>query len=533
MSSLPTQSESIIAQRMSFAILGALVMLVAFTFRDYGISWDEELQNTYGDKLLAMYRTLFADRSALSYVNLYFYGGFFDLCTAFVNQFTPFDHYATRHLMGGLMGVIGYLGVWRLTKLLAGDWAALLALAVLASSPLLYGHMFINPKDAPFAWLTVWVLYYGARALMEGPNVTRAALIGLSLSLGFALGQRVLAVAWLLALAGTLGVSVMAEQPTSPRAWLPAFWVKAKRLVWVLPPAILIMAFFWPWSVTAPFNIGTAINEFLHFPWTPPVLWDGEVVMSDDLPPGYLPLLLLVQLPEVVIIGLGAALAVALLRINQHRVAYFTRERTQAFVLITVVTFLPIAACALLDPTLYNGMRHFLFVVPLLGIIGAIGLERVVRWVFKRTRVLAYVMVASITFGITHQAWVGRELHPNEYVYYNAFIGGLKGAEGLFEMDYWGTSLREATSAVDYIVDRAPTPPGGWKIYVCANQKSVMYFLSPEKVTLTQDQTQADFYVGLRALACRDAPIERGRVISEVQRYGVTFSRAIDLRKQP
>jgi hypothetical protein len=36
--------------------------------------------------------------------------------------------------------------------------------------------------------------------------------------------------------------------------------------------------------------------------------------------------------------------------------------------------------------------------------------------------------------------------------------------------------------------------------------------------------------VGLNITACRDAPLESGRVIASVERRGVVFSRAIDLR---
>src|ERR1041384_5517648 len=32
-------------------------------------------------------------------------------------------------------------------------------------------------------------------------------------------------------------------------------------------------------------------------------------------------------------------------------------------------------------------------------------------------------------------------LHPYEYIYYNSFVGGIRGADGHFELDYWRTSL--------------------------------------------------------------------------------------------
>lgn len=35
-------------------------------------------------------------------------------------------------------------------------------------------------------------------------------------------------------------------------------------------------------------------------------------------------------------------------------------------------------------------------------------------------------------------------LHPYEYIYYNSLVGGLPGANGKYETDYWGAGYREA-----------------------------------------------------------------------------------------
>ena len=165
------------ARGLSIAVFAALVILAFATFGAYGISWDEEVQNTYGEKLLLFYASGLRDTSAFSFQNLYLYGGFFDLLAAVLNLVSPFETYETRHLLGGLFGVVGYFGAWRLTRLLAGERAALLALVMLACTPLLYGHNFINPKDAPFAWLTIWVAYFTCRAMAEAPAIKISTIV--------------------------------------------------------------------------------------------------------------------------------------------------------------------------------------------------------------------------------------------------------------------------------------------------------------------------------------------------------------------
>ncbi len=66
-----------------------LVIAVAATFRDYGLGWDDYTHSQYGDLLLKLYGSGFTDRRALSFDNLYFYGGGFDME---VLEQTPFEH---------------------------------------------------------------------------------------------------------------------------------------------------------------------------------------------------------------------------------------------------------------------------------------------------------------------------------------------------------------------------------------------------------------------------------------------------------
>jgi len=179
-------------------------------------------------------------------------------------------------------------------------------------------------------------------------------------------------------------------------------------------------------------------------------------------------------------------------------------------------------------PTLYNGMRHFLFVVPLLGILAALGLTWIFNALQARARWAAFAFAGVMAIGVTRQAWIAIDLHPNQYVYYNALAGDLVGAQGRFELDYWGSSLAEASRPVAQVMANTSAPEGGWKVEVCGHPKSVLYYLPPG-VTHTFNRTEAHFYVGLNITACRNAPTDAAQV-SEVRRRGVVFSRAFDLR---
>ena len=50
----------------AMALLLGLLVAIALTFRDYGMSWDEPVQQTYGDDLLDFYGSGGAHREALA-----------------------------------------------------------------------------------------------------------------------------------------------------------------------------------------------------------------------------------------------------------------------------------------------------------------------------------------------------------------------------------------------------------------------------------------------------------------------------------
>ena len=97
----------------------------------------------------------------------------------------PFGLFETRRLIGAAIGLIGLFVTWRLGRRLGGPFAGLMALVLLATCPLYYGHMFINAKDGPFAAVTVIALLGIVRAFEEYPRATppTIALCGIGIGL--------------------------------------------------------------------------------------------------------------------------------------------------------------------------------------------------------------------------------------------------------------------------------------------------------------------------------------------------------------
>jgi len=102
-----------LADAAACTLLAGLALLAALTFRDYGLGWDDFTHAQYGDLLLKLYGSGLRDTRALSFVNLYYYGGGFDMASALVAKVLPFDLFETRRLVGAAVGLIGLAATWR------------------------------------------------------------------------------------------------------------------------------------------------------------------------------------------------------------------------------------------------------------------------------------------------------------------------------------------------------------------------------------------------------------------------------------
>src|SRR5476651_639828 len=84
--------------RLALAVLALVALVAVLTFRDYGLGWDDYTHAQYGDLLLSLYSSGFHDTRALTFVNLYLYGGGFDMAAALIAKVLPFDLFETRRL---------------------------------------------------------------------------------------------------------------------------------------------------------------------------------------------------------------------------------------------------------------------------------------------------------------------------------------------------------------------------------------------------------------------------------------------------
>src|SRR5262249_30290881 len=141
-----------------------------------------------------------------------------------------------------------------------------------------------------------------------------------------------------------------------------------------------VMLLFWPWAQTDPIeNPLRALAFFSHqiFPFR--TLFDGRFVPATDLPWTYLPTYIALALPELVLVLLFS-IPIAALAALCRRAFHLGREQALATFAVGLGIVFPVAYAIAIKAVLFDGMRHFLFVLPLVAVAAAVAAERGLVW---------------------------------------------------------------------------------------------------------------------------------------------------------
>jgi Dolichyl-phosphate-mannose-protein mannosyltransferase len=517
---------------LAIAVLLAVAAIAALTFRDYGLGWDDYTHSQYGDLLLSLYGSGFADQRAFSFVNLYMYGGGFDLLATLAAKVLPFDLFETRRLVGAIVGLVGLFVTWRLGRRVGGPLAGLIALALLAACPLYYGHMFMNAKDAPFAVAMAIALLGIVRAFEEYPHASPATIALSGIGIGLAIGSRVMGGFALLnaLLPLLLIVAVRARE----RGLKNAIGECGSYLVPFIPAAVLaylVMGLVWPWAVLSPLNPFRAVEYFSNFfekPWRE--LFDGRFVLVPDMPRSYVPTLMGLTLPELMLaLGIGGTIGATIAALRDDQLGAKAGVGRRAALLATVLAVaLPVAVTVATRPAMYNGIRHFVFLMPpfaaLGGVAGAWMVARMQRYGRAAAAAAAAVLFAGIASPIVEMV----KLHPYEYTHFNRIAGGVAGARPYYMIDYWGLSMKQASEQLHAALAARREVPRERKsvVAVCGPHPAVDVALGPQYSAIW-DPKGADFAMMLNEFYC--ATLNAPAVV-EVVRDGIVYARVYDIR---
>lgn len=196
----------------------------------------------------------------------------------------------------------------------------------------------------------------------------------------------------------------------------------------------------WPWLWTAPIHrLWESLRLTADFGGYP-TLYRGVLVSSDSLPWHYYPTLAAVELTLPMLVLFPAGLGIALTRVVTRRLDPPTT------VVVGLWFAIPLVALLVLGVDVYNNLRQLHFALVPGFLLAGLALEPLLSRL-KNHAVQYALFLALLAPGIVASV----QLHPYEYAYFNALVGGVEGAHGKFATEYWCTSLREAMEYINQV----------------------------------------------------------------------------------
>lgn len=429
----------------SFSALLLFLMLV--TSRDAGITCDEVLHYNHSVSVYNFFATRGKDLSSLDtpVTNLKYYGQSYDnIVTVLIKWFHIENIYGFRHIMSPLAGwlaimVTAFFAVW-----LAGYRTGILVIVLFAVSPAFLGHSQNNLKDIPFALGYISSIYYTCRFIAAGKKFPLQDMAILTVSIAFAMSIRaggLLLVCYLFLFSFLYWLDKYIKnriaEPKEIRTKLLQIGT-ITILSWLLSIAL------WPYALQSPLvNVLKAYRVMAHFPDTFKQIFEGKTEWSDFMPWYYLPKSMLITIPILVISGF------VLFFIFSKKVFKNGKALIYLFVLFTII--FPIVFVIYEKSNLYSSWRQFLFLYPPIVLIAATGITWLLDFL-PEGKYSGWGLIFIIALLSVHPVKFMAANHRFSYIYYNQLVGGLHGAYGNYETDYYYVSQTEASKwLLDYI----------------------------------------------------------------------------------
>ena len=151
-----------------------------------------------------------------------------------------------------------------------------------------------------------------------------------------------------------------------------------------------------------------------------------------------------ITIPLIVFAGLAAFVVLSKKIINTDNLLKY------GFLVFSIL--FPVVFVIYEKSNLYGSWRHFLFIYPSIILLAAIGLTSLFKFLKSKYFMIAAVLITLIL--AIHPARFMIRNHPYYYLYYNQLVGGLNGAYGNYETDYYYHAIREGSEWLEKYLEK-------------------------------------------------------------------------------
>ena len=442
----PAGNNELIYRKIFYILFGVFALVMVFLSFKAGMNQDEKVHLNYTNVLLDYYASGGSDKAA-TFVDdgkMHYYGGLFDLGTGVLNRVmgitkedNPVGYYNVRHLWNTFFGILALLFTGLFAKELSGWRGANLGLMFYFLSPRILGHSFMNPRDIPFAAGYVITLYFITVLLRNREKFDWRGVAGLAIGYGICLGVRAGALVLLPYAALFVMIDIYLRNGMSGLFDVKGYLPYVKKFGLGFLGGFILAYLFWPFGQQNPVgNLFETLGSFSNYRANIRMLFEGNLVYSRELAlVSYISKWLLFTIPIAVMGGFVLSFVFA------KRVLDAYPFRT--YILALFAFLFPIAYILYKHSTLYDGWRHLIFIYTPFIALASLG------WVLLSERIKVLADKFYLTYALVGVLMLPPLIHivrnPSlVYVYFNPIAGGMNGALGQYETDYWGLSVKEA-----------------------------------------------------------------------------------------
>lgn len=496
-------SETIVApvwgKVLNVSLLLVFILMTIMSF-SYGLSGDEVDMNEYGKAILKYFSTFGDDQTVFNMPEAYdrdgvilYYGGFFDFICAIVNQFSPFGEYTTRHILNAWVGFLAILFSVKIVRLISDKRIATLAVWIMFLSPFFLGHSMNNPKDIPLAAGYIAAIYFIIRFFERFPEVKWQDYLLVILSIGITINIRVAGILLIPYLFVYVGVLYVIKNFVNKEDFNLKEYIKPLLIISI--SGYLAGSLFWPYGLQNPISHPlTALSEMSNFKVNLAQTWEGEKMYSGELPTGYLIKSFFITNTAVLLVGL--MLFFVFVR------ASLKHQKSSIIIFVAFTALFPLFYIIYKKSNVYHAWRHVLFIFPSVVVMTSLGWQYLNNYIAKNwTNMVSGAFVSALFFllplihfvlsdpelagnllvgyfvlivvGMLTWSFVRKGIakavnsrvvglvltsilllepmifiaktFPNTVTYHNAFVGGVEGAYGNYEVDYYYNSVQQCT----------------------------------------------------------------------------------------
>lgn len=442
-------------ERLKYIFIASATILLAIMLcgsRFAGVSCDEVLH--YGQSV-AVYNYFASggnDRQALETgeSQLKYYGQSFDnITTLLIKAFRIDDIYRFRHVMASFAGWLAIIIAALFAVWLAGYESGIVVILLFAVSPTFLGHSQNNLKDVPFALGYISAIIFMVRFLTTEKTfpITDAAM--LLLSIAFTMSIRAGGMMLICFLMFFAVIILFLRIYEGRKTGINSAFGKFGLVIFISAAAWLLSVVMWPYGLQNPVvNPVKAHLLMSRFPLTFREIFEGKVQWTDYMPWYYLLKYMAVTIPLIVTAGLAAFLLLAAKTI--------TKEKILPYLFLGMTVVFPVLYVIYSRPNIYSGWRQFLFLYPGIVIFSASGIVFLFRMAGKR-KILKWFLALLLAVSAVHPVKYLITDYKFAYIYYNQLVGGLKGANGNYETDYYFIGQSEAAEWLNRYIEKNKT----------------------------------------------------------------------------